>query len=251
MARILVAEDDRSANKLIGAVLRKDGHVVLSAADGQEALDTLDHEYVDLIVSDVMMPRVDGLELTRQLREAGWDVPILILTARTDAETLHAEFLQGADDYLTKPADMKELVLRVRALLRRSGTADTNRIIVGKTVLDGKLLTVERPGERVELPPKEFQLLFKLLSNPGRAYTRMQLLDEVWGWDTDSSEATVNVHVNRLRTRFSAWDDFHIRTIRGIGYCGEVAKCDHEGHLKGCPGNQRKDGQGNSHGNNE
>ena len=224
MARILVAEDDRSANKLIGAVLRKDGHAVLSAADGQEALDILDHEHVDLIVSDVMMPHVDGLELTRQLREAGWDVPILMLTARTDAETLHSGFIQGADDYLTKPADMKELVLRVRALLRRSGAAEANRVVAGKAVLDSGRLTVERPGERVELPPKEFQLLFKLLSNPGRVYTRMQLLDEVWGWDTESSEATVNVHVNRLRMRFSAWDDFRVRTVRGVGYCGEIAE---------------------------
>ena len=223
MARILVAEDDRSANKLIGAVLRRDGHEVLAAANGQEALELMEHQHVDLIVSDVMMPRLDGLGLTRQLREAGWEVPILLLTARSDAETLHAGFLQGADDYLTKPADMKELVLRVRALLRRSGVAEANRLVVGATVLDGSRLTVERPGQCIELPPKEFQLLFKLLSTPGRTYTRMQLLDEVWGWDTDSAEATVNVHVNRLRTRFAEWNDFGIKTVRGVGYCGIVA----------------------------
>lgn len=222
MARILIAEDDKSANKLICAVLRKDGHETLSAADGQEALDLLDREHVDLIVSDVMMPRVDGVELVRRLREAEWDVPVLLLTARLDAETLHAGFLSGADDYLTKPADMKELVLRVRALLRRTGAGGTGRLAVGAAVLDPTRNTVERAGERVELPPKEFQLLFKLLSNPGRAYTRMQLLDEVWGWDTDSSEATVNVHVNRLRSRFAAWNDFRIETVRGIGYAGEV-----------------------------
>lgn len=227
MARILVAEDDQSANKLICAVLRRDGHEALPAADGQEALDILDHEHVDLIVSDVMMPRIDGLQLTRQLREAGWDAPLLILTARDDAKTLHAGFLQGADDYLTKPADMKELVLRVRALLRRSGVTQSTRVVAGTAVLDENHLTVERPGEHVELPPKEFHLLHKLLSHPGRVYTRMQLLDEVWGWDTDSSEATVNVHVNRLRTRFAEWKDFQIRTVRGVGYCGEVAEVPH------------------------
>lgn len=222
MARILVVEDDSSANKLISAVLRKDGNETLSATDGMQALDVLDREHVDLIVSDFMMPQMDGMELTRRLREAEWNVPILMLTAKTGAEALHAGFLAGADDYLTKPADMKELVLRVRALLRRSGATADERIVVGTAVLDRMRLTVERPGERIELPPKEFNLLFKLLSTPGRAYTRMQLLDEVWGWDTESSESTVNVHVNRLRTRFANWDDFRIETVRGIGYCAEV-----------------------------
>lgn len=222
MGRILVAEDDRSANKLISAVLRKDGHEVLPAADGQEALDILESEHADLIVSDVMMPRVDGIELVRRLREAGWDIPILMLTARQDQETLHGSFLTGADDYLTKPADMKELVLRVRALLRRSGAMATGRVTVGTIVLDSTRNTVEKPGEAVELPPKEFRLLMKLLSSPGRAFTRMQLLDEVWGWDTDSSEATVNVHINRLRSRFEEWDDFSIITVRSVGYCAEL-----------------------------
>lgn len=222
MARILVAEDDRNANKLIAAVLRKDNHEVLSAKDGQEALDILETEHVDLIVSDIMMPRINGVELVHQLREANWDTPILILTARQDAETLHDSFLAGVDDYLTKPADMKELVLRVRALLRRSGVTNNECLIVGTSVLDPNQHTIERPGEKIELPPKEFQLLFKLLSNPGRSFTRMQLLDDIWGWDTESSEATVNVHINRLRNRFVNWDDFTIRTVRGIGYCADT-----------------------------
>lgn len=222
MARILVAEDDRNANKLIGAVLRKDNHEVLSAKDGQEALDILETEHVDLIVSDIMMPRINGVELVHRLREANWDTPILMLTARQDAETLHDSFLAGVDDYLTKPADMKELVLRVRALLRRSGVTNNECLIVGTSVLDPNQHTIERPGEKIELPPKEFQLLFKLLSNPGRSFTRMQLLDDIWGWDTESSEATVNVHINRLRNRFANWDDFTIRTVRGIGYCADT-----------------------------
>jgi DNA-binding response OmpR family regulator len=172
-------------------------------------------------VSDIMMPRVDGLELVRLLREAGWDTPILMLTARQDSDTLHNGFIAGADDYLTKPVDMKELVLRVRALLRRSGVAQEKQLCIGATVLDATRNTVTRAGVSVELPPKEFQLLHKLLANPGRAYTRMQLLDDIWGWDSNSTEATGNVHINRLRNKFESWPDFEIRTVRGIGYCAE------------------------------
>lgn len=218
MARILVAEDDRNANKLICAVLRKAGHDPLSAVDGAEALEVLDANHVDLLVTDVMMPRLNGMELTRQLREAGYDLPILMLTAKLMQEDKREGFIVGADDYLTKPADMQELVLRVRALLRRADVSDERTLVAGRVVLDGNALVVARGAESVVLPPKEFQLLFKLLSSPGRAFTRMQLLDDVWGWDTTSAENTVNVHVNRLRTRFADWDDFEIQTVRGLGY---------------------------------
>lgn len=218
MAHILVAEDDRNANKLICAVLRKAGHDPLSAVDGVEALDVLDANHVDLLITDLMMPRMDGLELTRQLRDAGYDLPILMLTAKQMQEDKREGFIVGADDYLTKPADMQELVLRVRALLRRADVVDERLLVAGRVALDGNALSVARGTESVSLPPKEFQLLFKLLSSPGRAFTRMQLLDEVWGWDTDSAESTVNVHVNRLRTRFADWDDFEIQTVRGLGY---------------------------------
>lgn len=218
MARILVAEDDRNANKLICAVLRKAGHEPLSSRDGEEALAVLDANHVDMLVSDVMMPRMDGVELTRQLREAGYDLPILMLTAKQMPEDKREGFLAGADDYLTKPADMQELVLRVRALLRRAKVSDERTLVAGRAVLDANALSVARGTETVVLPPKEFQLLFKLLSSPGQAFTRMQLLDEIWGWDTTSAENTVNVHVNRLRTRFKDWDDFDIETVRGLGY---------------------------------
>lgn len=218
MARILVAEDDKNTNKLICAVLRRAGHEPLPAFDGQDALDVLDKNHVDLLVSDVMMPRMSGFELTRALRDTGYDLPILMLTAKQGQEALREGFLAGTDDYLTKPADMSELVLRVAALLRRSGASAGGVLIVGAASLDPTDLTVARGTERVTLPPKEFQLLYKLLSNQGHAYTRMQLLDEIWGWDTDSAEATVNVHVNRLRTRFAGWEDFQIETVRGIGY---------------------------------
>ena len=227
MARILVAEDDRNANKLICAVLRRAGHDPLPAFDGQEALDVLDETHVDLLVTDVMMPRLDGAELTRQLREAGWDLPILMLTAKQSQQDKRDGFIAGADDYLTKPADMQELALRVRALLRRAHVNDERKLVVGRTVLDANANEVVRGAESVTLPPKEFQLLFKLLSNSGTAFTRLQLLDDVWGWDTTSAESTVNVHVNRLRTRFAGWDDFEIQTVRGIGYRAVVKEDGH------------------------
>lgn len=218
MARILVAEDDKNANKLICAVLRKAGHDPLPAFDGQEALEVLDENHADMLISDIMMPRVDGIELTRQLREAGYDLPILMLTAKQMPEDKREGFLAGTDDYLTKPADMQELVLRVRALLRRANISDEQTLVIGRTSLDSNAYTVSRGTETITLPPKEFQLLFKLLSYPEHTFTRMQLLDDIWGWDTESAENTVNVHINRLRNRFKNWDDFEIQTIRGLGY---------------------------------
>lgn len=223
MAKILVAEDDRNTNRLICAVMRKMGHEPIAARDGQEALDLMDTERPDLLVTDLMMPRLDGTKLVRELRDAGYDLPILMLTAKSTQSDINDGFVVGADDYLTKPADMKELALRVRALLRRSHVAGDEKLRAGRAVLDPGTLTVTGTGNKsVTLPKREFQLLFKLLSTPGRTFTRMQLLDEVWGWDTESSESTVNVHVNRLRAHFVEWDEFEIVTVRGIGYRGEV-----------------------------
>lgn len=225
MARVLVAEDDRNTNKLICAVMRKMGHEVLSARDGQEALDLIDTDHPDLLISDVMMPRMDGMELVRELREAGFDLPILMLTAKSAQEDKNEGFIIGADDYLTKPADLRELALRVRALLRRAKVAGDDKLRAGDAVLDPGTLTVTgRAGRTCTLPKREFQLLQKLLMSPSRTFTRIQLLDEVWGWDTESSESTVNVHINRLRTRFADWDEFQIITVRGIGYRAEVAE---------------------------
>lgn len=218
MANILVAEDNKNANKLICAVLRRQGHEPIAAYDGRAALDAFDEHHIDLLIADVMMPRLDGVELVRQLRAADYDLPILMLTAKSAQEDKNAGLMAGADDYLTKPANMQELVLRVRALLRRAGVRDERRMEVGRVVLDADVLAVVRGTEEVRLPPKEFRLLQFLLQNPGHTYTRLQLLDEVWGWDTESAERTVDVHVNRLRSRFADWDDFRIETIRGLGY---------------------------------
>ncbi len=226
MARILVAEDDKNTNKLICAVLRRAGHDPLPAFDGQEALEVLDENHVDMLISDIMMPRIDGIELTRQLREAGYDLPILMLTAKQMPQDKREGFLAGTDDYLTKPADMQELVLRVRALLRRANISDEQTLVIGRTALDSNAYTVSRGTETITLPPKEFQLLFKLLSYPNHTFTRMQLLDDIWGWDTESAENTVNVHINRLRNRFKEWDDFTIQTVRGLGYRATVSSPD-------------------------
>lgn len=218
MVTILVAEDDRNANKLICAVLRRAGYDVISAQDGAEAYEILEKKHIDLLISDVMMPRLDGFALVKKMRENAYDQPILMLTARLEQQDKRTGFLAGADDYLTKPADMQELVLRVKALLRRAKVFDESRITVGATVLNENDYSVVRGQTRIELPPKEFQLLFKLLSSPGRTFTRAQLLDDVWGWDSDSAESTVNVHINRLRSHFADWEDFEIQTVRGLGY---------------------------------
>ena len=224
MARILVVEDDLKENKLVCAVLKRAGYEPVSARDGQEALDLLDCERFDLIVSDVMMPRIDGFELVRMLREARYELPILMLTAKQMQQDKREGFILGADDYLTKPFDMQELVLRIRALLRRSGAMDARKLEASGAVLDANALTVSREGEVVTLPPKEFQLLFRLLSAPGRAFSRAQLLEEVWGWDSESAESTVSVHINRLRTRFADWNEFEITTVRGVGYRATLAE---------------------------
>lgn len=218
MVRILVAEDDPSTNKLLCAVLRRAGWETLAAQDGLEALDLLDTNHVDVLVTDVMMPRMDGLKLCRSLRDAGYELPILMLTAKQQQPDKVHGFMAGTDDYLTKPVDMQELVLRIKALLRRAKINNEHKVVVGTVVLDATTRTASRGTQVLSLPAKEFDLAFKLLGNLNKVYTRMQLLDEVWGWDTESAEATVNVHINRLRTRFKDWPDFEIQTVRGLGY---------------------------------
>ena len=221
MVNILVVEDDPNVRRLTCMVLEQSGYAALPAPDGQAALDVLEHERVDLAVVDVMMPGIDGLALTRMLRDAGNDLPVLVVTARGTIRDKHAGFGAGADDYLVKPVDEEELVMRVGALLRRARIASEHRLQVGSTVLDSDALTVSAPPGQpapVPLPRLEFQLLFRLLSYPGKVFTRRQLLDEVWGPDSDSDERTVDVHVSRLRDRFGDNPDFRIVTVRGLGY---------------------------------
>lgn len=218
MFHILIVEDDRSANKLMGAILRAEGYTVTSAFDGREALDKLEVYQFDLMIADVMMPHLDGYELTRMLREANHTLPILMVTAKELPEDKHRGFLVGTDDYMTKPVDKKEMLLRIQALLRRSRIINERRIVIGSVTLNYDALTVSREDDVQMLPPKEFYLLYKLLAYPGQVFTRMQLLDEIWGLETDSAENTITVHINRLRKRFENYPEFEIQAVRGLGY---------------------------------
>ena len=218
MFNILVVEDDAGTRKLLCALLKSDGYNVLSAQDGTEALEVLDKNHVDLLVIDVMMPRMDGYTLTEQLRGGGSTLPMLMLSAKDGAADVRHGFVVGIDDYMKKPFDVEELLLRIRALLRRAKIATEKKIVAGSVTLDYDSLTVTTDKGRETLPQKEFLLLFKLLSYPDVVFTRLQLMDEIWGMDAESDEHTVNVHINRLRTRFAHCDDFEIVTVRGLGY---------------------------------
>ena len=202
MFRILIAEDDPSTARLLCAIVKRAGYEPLIAADGVQALELLDHNHIDLLLCDVMMPRMDGFTLTRTIRESGSMLPILMLTAKDMPQDKHTGFIVGTDDYMTKPPDRQELVLRIKALLRRARIVDEHRITIGDVELDYDTHTVRRGHDAQVLPPKEFNLLYKLLAYPERTFTRLELLDEIWGMDSESDDKTVNVHINRLRTRF-------------------------------------------------
>lgn len=229
MFNILVVEDDAGTRKLLCALLKSDGYNVLSAQDGAEALEVLDKNHVDLLVIDVMMPRMDGYTLTEQLRGGGSTLPMLMLSAKDGAADVRHGFVVGIDDYMKKPFDVEELLLRIRALLRRAKIATEKKIVAGSVTLDYDSLTVTTDKGRETLPQKEFLLLFKLLSYPDVVFTRLQLMDEIWGMDAESDEHTVNVHVNRLRTRFAHCDDFEIVTVRGLGYKAVRKKAGEDG----------------------
>ena len=219
MPNIIVCEDDKSLNNLIATVLRNDGHTVISAFNGKEALEQFDCAHVDMLVSDIMMPEIDGYELLESLRSVNNNIPVLFITAKGTFSDKSKGFNLGVDDYMVKPIDIKELVLRVNALLRRSKISNERRIIIGSTALDSEAYTVtEADGVSVTLPQKEFLLLFKLLSYPDRVFTRFEIMDEIWGYESESDEKTINVHISKLRSRYENNPDFSIETVRGIGY---------------------------------
>lgn len=218
MFNILVVEDNPDMRELFCTVLSDSGYRVIPAADGANALKAMEKEYIDLIVADVMMPNMDGYELTKSLRDAGYDLPVLIVTAKDQFDDIQSGFRSGADDYMIKPINVRELVLRVEALLRRAKISSEKKIAVGSTVLNYDALTVTIHGEETLLPQKEFYLLYKLLSYPKRIFTRQQLMDEIWGMFSKTDERTVNTHINRLRERFRDCEDFEIVTVRGLGY---------------------------------
>jgi DNA-binding response OmpR family regulator len=218
MPNILIVEDNADMRELISTVLENNGHHIIEASDGIEALNLLDNNYVELIIADIMMPNMDGYELTKSLRDADYNMPILIVTAKDQFTDMQKAFLYGVDDYMIKPINLKELVLRVDALMRRAKISTEKKIIVGSTVLNQDALTVTINGDETILPRKEFYLLYKLLSYPNKIFTRQQLMDEIWGMDSDTDERTVNTHINRLRDKISKCEDFEIITVRGLGY---------------------------------
>lgn len=218
MLKILIVEDDRDLSRLFAHVLIKNGYTVREVGNGREALDILDEEYFDLIISDVMMPLLNGYELVRMLRESGNNTPVMMITAKDTFDDMRLGFLSGSDDYMVKPVNVNEMVLRVGALLRRAQMINERKQTVGDTVLECDTFTVTTGGEVISLPQKEFMLLYKLASYPGRIFTRQQLMDDVWGYDSDSDPHTVDVHIGRLRERFRDNSDFKIVTMRGVGY---------------------------------
>ncbi len=218
MLNILIAEDDRELRQLFQHVLIKNGYTVTGVADGKEALAAMEMEHYDLLISDIMMPRMDGYELVRSLRDAGDNTPVMMITAKDAFDDMRLGFLSGTDDYMIKPINVNEMVLRVGALLRRARMISERRQNIGNTVLDYDSLTVIADGVRMTLPQKEFMLLYKMVSFPGKIFTRQQLMDEIWGYESDSDTHTVDVHIGRLRDRFRGNEDFKIVTMRGVGY---------------------------------
>ncbi len=218
MHKILIAEDDRELLELFSHVLTKHGYTVKDVSNGQEALDAIKNDYFDIIISDIMMPVMDGYEFVSKLREDGNTTPVLMITAKDAFDDMRMGFLSGTDDYMVKPVNVNEMILRVQALIRRAQMMNERKQMIGKTTLECDSLTVTTPKESFILPQKEFMLLYKMASYPSRIFTRQQLMDEIWGYESDSDTHTVDVHIGRLRERFRDNEDFKIVTMRGVGY---------------------------------
>lgn len=218
MFQILVVEDSKNTARLMKAVLKRAGYEIHEAGNGAEALEIMDKQHIDLIVLDVMMPVMDGYEFTERIRAAGDNTPILMVTAKELPEEKCKGFIVGTDDYMVKPVNEEELVLRIKALLRRSQITNERKLQIGKVTLDYDAFTVSREGVSHTIPQKEFLLLYKLLSYPDKIFTRLQLMDEIWGMESETVDTTVNVHITRLRRRFESYPEFELIAIRGIGY---------------------------------
>lgn len=218
MFHILVIDDDKNIRRLIQAVLEAENYTVSTAVDGIEALNILGSQHIDLIVLDIMMPKMNGYEFTETIREQKIDIPILMVSAKHEPSDKHKGFIVGTDDYITKPIDQEEMLLRIKALLRRAKISSERKIQIGNVILDYDSFTVTTPSEVQELPQKEFLLLYKLLSYPGKIFTRIQLMDEIWGVESETNWETLTVHIARLRKRFENVEEFSIESVRGLGY---------------------------------
>lgn len=218
MIKILIVEDNDNLRKMIDIYLRQNNFETYLAKNGLEALDILENNIIDLIVCDIMMPKMNGFELIKELRCIYVDLPIIIVTAKESKEDKIVGFKLGTDDYMTKPIDLEELLMRIKALLRRYSIKNNHKLNIGDVELDYDKLSVTKNEESIYLPKKEFYLLYKLLSYPGKIFTRMELMDDIWGMDSCSEEQTVNVHIRRLREKFKEYSEFEIITVRGLGY---------------------------------
>lgn len=222
MVNILLVDDNEKIRKLMEIYLKQEGYHVLQAENGEKALEILAETNADLVIADIMMPEMDGYELTKELRDAQFNMPILMVTAKDAFIDKKTGFELGADDYMTKPVDMEELVLRVKALLRRSKISTDKQIKMGNIILDFDSLEIRTPDDSIILPKKEFYLLYKLLSYPKRIFTRQELMDDIWGLESEADERTVDVHIKRLREKFGSLSEFEIVTVRGLGYKGVI-----------------------------
>ena len=218
MFHILVVDDDRSTRLFMRALLEAEHYTVTLAGNGEEALQVMEKEHIDLVVLDIMMPKMDGYEFTRELRSINEELPVLMVSAKQLPEDRKQGYKLGANDFMTKPVDEEEMLLRIKNLLRMSKIASERKMHIGAVTLDYDSLTVLRGEEAVTLPQKEFQLLYKLLSYPGKIFTRIELMDEIWGTESETGWETVTVHVGRLRKRFEGWPEFEIVSVRGLGY---------------------------------
>lgn len=218
MFNVLVVEDDKNLKKLMVTYLKRNNYTVFEANNGLQALDIIDKQYIDLVISDVMMPEMDGFELLNELRTSNYEIPIMLITAKGDISDKKQGFILGADDYMVKPVDMEEMILRVSVLLKRVKSANKRKIVIGDLIIDYDQLSVTKHGKVYNLAQKEFYLLYKLISTPNTIFSRQELIEEIWGLESESEYRTVDVHIKRLREKLSDLNEFEIVTVRGAGY---------------------------------
>lgn len=221
MINLLIVEDDKNLRRLMEVFLKENGFEVFLAEDGEKAVEIFYDYHIDLVLCDIMMPKVNGYNLVKELKKFNYDLPIIMVTAKESFEDKKKGFLIGADDYMVKPIDLDEMLLRINALLRRAKIANEHKLVIGNVMLDYDALTITKGEKIIELTKKEFYLLFKLLSYPKQIFTRQQLIEEIWGMDIESDERTVDVHIKRIREKLSDFDEFKIITVRGLGYKAE------------------------------
>lgn len=221
MINILIVEDDKNLRRLMEVFLKNNGFEVFIAENGEEAFEVFEKSHINLVLCDIMMPKVNGYDLVKELRRFNYDLPIIMVTAKESYQDKKKGFLVGVDDYMVKPIDLDELVLRINALLRRAKISNEHKLLIGDVILNYDSLTVTKEDKIIELTKKEFYLLFKLLSYPKKIFTRHQLMEEIWGMDIESDERTVDVHIKRIREKLCDFDEFKIITVRGLGYKAE------------------------------